>query len=111
MAHAELFVMPSRVEPFGIVVLEAWRSGTPVLASRRGGTVEFVTDGINGLLVDPTDAEQFTDQLAKLLGDRSLRNQLSNGGLDAVRRFTTTRVADRYEQTYAEIRASARRHA
>ena len=50
---AEVFVMPSRVEAFGIVVLEAWRAETPVIVTSNGGTREFVNDGITGIVVDP----------------------------------------------------------
>ena len=53
MAGATLFVMPSRLEPFGIVILEAWRAGTAVVATNRGGAPEFVRDGADGVLVDP----------------------------------------------------------
>ena len=45
MAEADVVVVPSRVEPFGIVVLEAWRGATTVIATNRGGTKEFVRDG------------------------------------------------------------------
>ena len=55
MAAPQVFVMPSRLEPFGIVVLEAWRAGVAVVATDRGGPPEFVRDGADGLLVDPFD--------------------------------------------------------
>ena len=55
MSSAEIFIIPSRVEPFGIVILEAWRSGTAVVATSRGGPREIVRDGVDGMLVDPVD--------------------------------------------------------
>ena len=47
--------MPSRLEPFGIVVLEGWRAGVAVVATTQGGPPEFVRDGMDGVLVDPFD--------------------------------------------------------
>ena len=62
MAGARVFVMPSRLEPFGIVVLEGWRAGTAVVATNRGGPPEFVHDGEDGLLVDPFDTAAVADR-------------------------------------------------
>jgi glycosyltransferase involved in cell wall biosynthesis len=65
--HAcDVFVLPSMHEPFGIVVLEAWSAGRPVIASRVGGLQALVKDGETGLFVDPTAATAAGD-LATLL--------------------------------------------
>ena len=69
MAGARVFVMPSRLEPFGIVVLEGWRAGTAVVATNRGGPPEFVRDGEDGLLVDPFDTAAVAEVLGRLLSD------------------------------------------
>ena len=63
MAGATLFVMPSRLEPFGIVILEAWRAGVAVVATNHGGAPEFVRDGQDGVLVDPFDTGGFRRRL------------------------------------------------
>ena len=55
MAGALAVVVPSRIEAFGIVALEAWRSGAPLVMTDRGGAPGFVRDGIDGILVDPED--------------------------------------------------------
>ena len=68
MAGATVFVMPSRLEPFGIVVLEAWRAGVAVVATTRGGAPEFVDDGETGVLVDPFDTPAFAAALARPAG-------------------------------------------
>lgn len=58
--HAsDLFLLPSIHEPFGIVILEAWSAGLPVIASRIGGIPHFVEDGLDGLLFDPADEKSF----------------------------------------------------
>ncbi len=100
MAGAELFVMPSRLEPFGIVVLEAWRAGAPVVATAAGGPPEFVTDGVDGVLVDPSDTGVFSRVLADLLGSPARRRALAEAGRARVADFAWPVIADRYRACY-----------
>lgn len=67
MAGTEVFVMPSRVEPFGIVALEAWRAGVPVIVTSSGGAAEFVTDGVSGFVADPRSATALSSSINKSL--------------------------------------------
>jgi glycosyltransferase involved in cell wall biosynthesis len=67
IAHAELFVLPSRREPFGIVLLEAAALGTPIVASRVGGIPEIIEDGSSGVLVTPNDVQALSDALQQAL--------------------------------------------
>ncbi|PPI84717.1 hypothetical protein KEHDKFFH_08420 [Marinobacter maroccanus] len=66
---AAIFCLPSRVEPFGIVILEAASFGVPVVASRIGGIPEILTDGVNGVLVSPDDQCELADAIRSLLDD------------------------------------------
>ncbi len=100
MAGAELFVMPSRLEPFGIVVLEAWRAGAPVVATAAGGPPEFVTDGVDGVLVDPSDTGSFSRVLADLLASPERRRALAESGRARVADFAWPVIADRYRACY-----------
>ncbi len=102
MAEAELFVMPSRLEPFGIVILEAWRAGTAVVATRHGGPPELIEDGVDGLLVDPFDTEAFARVLGATMDDADLRRSLGEAGRRRVAQFDWPVVARRYEQLYPE---------
>ena len=70
MHHAECFVLPSRQEPFGIVLLEAGKSLVPVVATRVGGIPEFLTDGQDGLLCDPDNPDQLASAVVSTLDDR-----------------------------------------
>lgn len=106
MAGADVFVMPSRLEPFGIVILEAWRAGAPVIATTVGGPPEFVQDGVTGLLADPADTELLADKLDRLLSDAALRDRLRAAGRDRVKQFGWPEIAARYHEIH--LRASAR---
>ena len=101
---ANLFVLPSTHEPFGIVVLEAWSAGLAVVASRVGGLGELVRDGVDGLLVPPGDGAALSAAVASLLRDAGRRSTLAAAGLEEVRsRYTWPGVASRLERLYVEI--------
>lgn len=68
--RASLFCLPSRVEPFGIVLLEAGVFGIPIVASRVGGVVEVMEDGVHGCLVEPDEVEPLAAALRQQLLDR-----------------------------------------
>ena len=106
MAGARAFVMPSRLEPFGIVVLEGWRAGTAVVATARGGPPEFVHDGVDGLLVDPFDTAAVAAVLGRVLGDDALRDSIAAAGRARVESFAWPRIAEEYRAIY---RSAARR--
>ena len=103
MANADVFVLPSRVEPFGIVVLEALRAGRPVVVSARGGAGEIVRDGENGVVADPLDTARLAEAIERLLADRSLSQRLGDQGRRRVAAFDWARVAGRYREIYATV--------
>lgn len=100
MAGADVFVMPSRLEPFGIVILEAWRAGTPVIATTVGGPPEFVQEDVTGLLADPVDTDLLAEKLDRLLSDAALRDRLRATGRDRVKQFGWPEIAARYQEIY-----------
>ncbi|MHC4063906.1 MAG: glycosyltransferase family 4 protein [Planctomycetota bacterium] len=97
---ADLVCVPSRNEPFGIVILEAWSAGKPVVTTRNGGPAEFVSHGYDGLVVvDRADSvgwgvgTTFADfEHARWMG--------SNGRTSAEARFGWDTIAARTEQIY-----------
>jgi glycosyltransferase involved in cell wall biosynthesis len=110
--RARVFVLPSVYESehaprgwselFPLVVLEAMASGTPVVATRVGGNAEIVTDGVNGFLVGPNDAEELRDRILTLLDDDALWKRMSIGARETVvGRYTWDKVADRALAAYA----------
>ena len=94
--------MPSRIEPFGIVVLEAWRGTTAVVATNRGGTTEFVRDGVDGVLVDPFDTDTLAATLDEVLSSQRLRHQLATAGRQRVEEFGWSTIADQYRSLYRQ---------
>jgi glycosyltransferase involved in cell wall biosynthesis len=109
MAGAEVFVMPSRVEPFGIVALEAWRAGTPAIVSSRGGAAEFVEDGVSGLVVDATDVTSLGDSIRRVSRSPELRARLAAGGSARVGEFAWSRISDLYLRIYQQVRSQSQR--
>ncbi|QMU97402.1 glycosyltransferase family 4 protein [Microbacterium esteraromaticum] len=103
MAAALAVIVPSRVESFGIVALEAWRAGTALVMTSRGGALDFVRHEQNGLLVDPTDVDALAAAITRIVSDDELRTRVARGGRDDVSGFTWSRAADAYERLYERV--------
>jgi glycogen synthase len=104
LAGAEALLLPSRTDSFGIVLLEAWLHGVPVIAARAGGIPGVVDDGVNGLLVPFGDIPALSGALHRLLAEPNLRQQLGEQGkAKATTVYTWERVADSVAQQYTAI--------
>lgn len=91
-ARGDVVVVPSRVEPFGNVAVQAMLAGRPVVASRTQGLAEIVKDGETGLLVRPDDPVALADAIAELLDDPARASALAEAGRqDAAERFGAQR--------------------
>ncbi|HEY0118687.1 MAG TPA: glycosyltransferase family 4 protein [Cellulomonas sp.] len=101
MAGAVALVVPSRVEPFGIVVLEGWRAAVPVVVTAEGGPADIVTDGVDGLVVDPEDTAALTAALRLVATDAEAAGRMGAAGRLAVTTYTWQRVVADYEALYA----------
>ncbi|MBC9821906.1 glycosyltransferase family 4 protein [Terrabacter sp. MAHUQ-38] len=108
MRRADVVVMPSRREAFGIVALEAWRAGAPLVATSLGGPASFVTDGVDGLLVDPVNTGALADAVESLLRDPQRRAALGAAGRTSARRYTWSVVAEAYEAVYDDVDSHVR---
>ncbi|MEE8347692.1 MAG: glycosyltransferase [Dehalococcoidia bacterium] len=100
---ADVCVVPSYYESFGLVALEAMACGIPVVASRVGGLLETVRDGQTGYLVPWRCPEPFAERLELLLDNESLRRSLGHMARSAVERYRWAEVAARVEDVYHEL--------
>jgi len=103
--HAcDVFVLPSMHEPFGIVVLEAWSSGKPVIASRVGGLQALVSDGDTGFFINPNASDAAVDLAAKLnrfATEPELKNKIGANGLrEAKSKYDWTQIGQQLETLY-----------
>jgi len=99
------FVLPSTGEGFGLVYLEAWDHGLPVLVATEGAAPELVDDGITGVCVDPEPAA-IADGLLTLLRDRAASARMGRAGHDLVhRRYSHAQFRERLRRVIDEQRA------
>ena len=104
LAAADVCVLPSRWEPFGTVMLEAWAAGTPLVAAASQGPAALIEDGGNGLLVPVDDAPALAAAIGRLIADPALEARLiERGRADYERAFTREAVTRRMIALYTEI--------
>jgi glycosyltransferase involved in cell wall biosynthesis len=103
LAQADLFVLPSRYEGFGIVILEAMASGLPVIVSDIDGPAEVVENRKNGLHFRSGDARDLADKIETVLSDADLRKRLSEASLLRARDYSIEVMYDRYLGVYRNV--------
>jgi len=97
------FVLPSPVEPFGIVCLEAMRAGKPLIATNTGGPPEFVRDHVDGLLVPPEDDVSLFQAMDQLCSSKESQALFGRNALDQVQGFDWQKITDQYIELYKQI--------
>jgi D-inositol-3-phosphate glycosyltransferase len=100
---ADVLLVPSRSESFGLVAAEAQACGLPVVAARVGGLEYTVEDGTSGFLVDDWAPTAFASAAAKILLDQDLAARLSSGAVEFAGRFSWEVAGDRLLELYAGI--------
>ena len=103
-AAADVFVCPSRHEPLGNVILEAWAYGTPVVAAVSQGPSQLIIDRVNGLLVPVDDPVHMAEAIKQVLGDRALAVRLKDAGKKTYfAEFSRSKVVKKYIEFFTGI--------
>ena len=104
LSCADLFLLPSASESFGLVALEAMACGAPVVASNVGGLPEVIEHGTSGYLFDVGDIDAMAEAGLRILGDDEHWRSLSEAGRAlAEERFSSERVVPQYERYYEQV--------
>jgi glycosyltransferase involved in cell wall biosynthesis len=100
----EAMVLPSRMEPFGIALIEAMACKAPVVATKIGGIPEIVEHEMSGILVEPENPEALTAGLRRVLTDHDLRKKIVNNGYSRVQqRFGSTHNGAAYLTAFSSL--------
>lgn len=95
ISQASIFCMPSHIEPFGIAVVEAARSGLPVIGTPVGGMLESIVDGETGILVPAGNVAALEEALGRLVADPPLCQRMGASGREWAKRFEWSEVAEK----------------
>ena len=95
----DIVCIPSEYEPFGLVAIEAMSLQKAVIASNVGGLAEIIAHNQTGILIDPTDTDQWATKIEALFTDPNKRNRLAKNGFESYgKTFTQDRFSDNYFQ-------------
>ena len=100
---ADVLIMPSHYESFGMVALEAMACGTPVVASQVGGLAFLVQDGVTGLVVPDGDVEGLAERLTRLLTDDALRERLGRQAAAYAREYSWENIVTQLIGVYESL--------
>jgi glycosyltransferase involved in cell wall biosynthesis len=102
-AVADAFIFPSRTETLGLVLLEAMAAGCPVIAARSGGIPDIVTDGQNGYLFDPHQAQSSIDATQKLFANPAIDRQLRQNARTEAERWSWSSATKQLRDYYRVV--------
>ncbi len=100
---ADIFLLPSASESFGLAALEAMACGVPVVASKIGGLPEVVVDGESGILIPPDRVDEMGEAAVELLRDQARWQEMRRGAVDRAQLFSADRVVPLYEDLYRRL--------
>jgi len=102
-SEAALFVLPSKEESLGVVLLEAMATGTPIVASNIGGIPDIIEDGQNGYLVNYGDSQAMASSIIKLLSDDKLRGEMGAKGKEMAKNYVPHKIAMEHLSLYKRV--------
>lgn len=105
---SDVVCVPSRYESFGLVAVEAMACGIPVVASRAGGLIFSIDEGVSGLLVTPNDADGFAAAMASILNDGALSERMGLAAREQAHRFAWPAIAASMCRVYERLASGQR---
>lgn len=103
LCHADLFILPSETESFGLAALEAMAAKTPVISSNAGGLSEVNIHGVTGYLSDVGDIESMAKNAIKILKEDSTLNQFKQNAFNNAKQFCQENILPEYECVYRKL--------
>ena len=100
---ADVVVMPSHYESFGMVALEAMACGTPVIATQVGGLAFLVRDGVTGFHIPVDDPVALSERLITILDDDALRAKMSRQAVEIAQKYAWEKIADSMNTLYMDV--------
>jgi N-acetyl-alpha-D-glucosaminyl L-malate synthase BshA len=100
---ADLFLLPSQSESFGLAALEAMACGVPVIATRTGGLPEVVDDGVTGFLSEVGDIATMTERALSVLQEPARHARMRAAAAARALEFAADKIVPRYEQLYEDV--------
>lgn len=108
LGNYDLFILPSRYEGFGLVIIEAMSAGVPVLASNIDGPSEIISNNKDGFLFESEDVNSLTQQIIRLSKDEKLRNTVKDSALRKSLEYSIEKMCEQYYGVYNQLITSAR---
>ena len=103
-AASDIFVFPTKLEPFGLVITEAMASGLAVITSKIAGAAELIEQGKNGLLLeDPNDINELKKSIQQLIEDKTLREALGACAAGSLKELSWAAIAIQHLQVYEQV--------
>jgi glycosyltransferase involved in cell wall biosynthesis len=100
LKYADVFLLPSEQESFGLAALEAMAAGTPVISSNTGGIPEVNIHGKTGYLADVGDVKTMSQYAVQLLSDENLLKEMKNNARNVAQTFDLKNIIPQYEELY-----------
>jgi L-malate glycosyltransferase len=110
LSISDILLLPSELESFGLVALEAMACEVPVIATRVGGIPEVVRDGTDGFLYDVGNVPSMAEGCLRILGEPQLRSSMGEAARDRAREFCASKIVQQYEALYATTIKQASKH-
>ena len=100
--NSDIFILTSRYDSFGLVLIEAMASGLPILVSNITAVKNIIKNNITVLLVK-TIPKDFAKAVEKLLGNSRLREKLIKNGLQGVKKYNWNKIVQKFERVYSDL--------